>query len=36
MPFSYFAASLRDEDWYEFDKALRKKGIALDNKLWRF
>ena len=34
--FSYFAGSLRDVDWYDFDKVLRKKGIPLDNKLWRF
>ncbi len=32
----YFAGSLRDEDWYDFAKALKKKGIAVDNKLWGF
>jgi hypothetical protein len=29
-----FAGSLRDEDWYDFAKALKKKGIPLDNNLW--
>ena len=33
-PWSYFAGSLRYEDWYDFEKALKKKGIPVDNKLW--
>jgi hypothetical protein len=33
-PWSFFAASLSYEDWYDFDKALRKRGIPVDNKLW--
>lgn len=32
-PWSYFAGSLRDADWDDFDKALRKKGIKVENKL---
>ena len=35
-PWSYFAGSLRYEDWYAFEKALKKRGIAVDNKLWGF
>jgi hypothetical protein len=35
-PWSYFAGSLEDTDWYDFDKVLRKRGIPVDNKLWRF
>jgi hypothetical protein len=29
-----FAGSLELEDWYDFGKALQKKGIAVNNKLW--